>query len=498
MKVLKKLFAASATALYLSQMLYGQIDSPIKHVVLISIDGFHAFDLRDFIHSHPHSTLAKLAKNGVIYKNAFSPAPADSFPGLMALVTGGKPGVTGIYYDTTYDRALSPAGSDCKTKGAIVMYDETVDRQGVSHGQALLNEKLLPRDPRKGCTPVYPNQYLKVNTIFNVIAEAGGYTAWIDKHPVYQIVDGPKGPKVNDLWTPEIGDNAEGYLAKGSALITASIERTEHYDDIKMQGLINEMEGYTHDKRKKAPVPAIAGMNFQTINVAQKIASYKNAKGVPTKRLEAAFEHCDKEIGKLITVLKKKKLLSKTLVVITAKAGNGPVNPKLLQKVDHKKIIKVIEHAAPRSLAWSVMDRIALIWLHNTNETNRVVAALQHAKKRLHIARIMHGKELYKYFHVSKNNNRIPDIIIIPKKGTIYTSNSYKLEEHGGWDKEDRNVALLVSNNHLKYKGITIDKRVGTTQVAPTILYSLGLDPNKLQAVKKEHEKVLPSFEKIR
>jgi hypothetical protein len=498
MKILKKLLLGSATALCLSQMLYGQITSPIKHVILISIDGLHAFDLRDFIDAHPHSALARLAQKGVLYKNAYSPAPADSFPGLMALITGGTPGVTGVYYDTTYDRNLSPAGSDCKTKGAIVMYDESIDQKGILHGKPLMNPELLPRNPQKGCTPEYPNQYLHVNTIFNVIAKAGGYTAWIDKHPVYEIVDGPNGPKVNDLYTPEIGKNAEGKLVENSTRITASIVRTERYDDKKMRALINEMEGYTHDRSKKAPVPAIAGMNFQTINVAQKIVSYKNAYGIPTKQLESALKYCDSEIAKLVSVLKKEHLMDKTMLVITAKTGNGPINPKLVYRVRPKEIKAVVDHTAAHALAWEVTDRIALLWLHEGKDTQKIVHALRLAEKKLHIRHILYGRALREYFHVKKGDNRIPDIIILPKRGVIYTSNMKKLEEHGGWGKNDRNVALLVSNKHLRYQDITVNTRVSTTQVAPTILYSLGIAPQKLQAVREENVQTLPYIRKVR
>ena len=34
---------------------------------------------------------------------------------MIALVTGALPKQTGVFYDDTWDRALSPAGSDCST-----------------------------------------------------------------------------------------------------------------------------------------------------------------------------------------------------------------------------------------------------------------------------------------------------------------------------------------------------------------------------------------------
>jgi len=51
---------------------------------------------------------------------------------------------------------------------------------------------------------------------------------------------------------------------------------------------------------------------------------------------------------------------------------------------------------------------------------------------------------------------------------------------------------LLVSNPGIKAR--TVTTFVETTQVAPTILSILGLDPNALTAVRVEGTQVLPGF----
>ena len=71
----------------------------------------------------------------------------------------------------------------------------------------VLNPATMPVDPAT-CKPIYPNQYLKVNTIFNVAHDAGLRTAWSDKHPAYQMFDGPSGDGVDDFFTPEINSQA--------------------------------------------------------------------------------------------------------------------------------------------------------------------------------------------------------------------------------------------------------------------------------------------------
>ena len=88
---------------------------------------------------------------------------------------------------------------------------------------------------------------------------------------------------------------------------------------------------------------------------------------------------------------------------------------------------------------------------------------------------------------------RTPDIIVQPVPGVVYTGSSKKQEEHGGFDHDDTNVMILVSNPSFAPK--TVGSFVETRQVAPTILQALGLDPNKLEAVRKEHTQVLPGLD---
>src|SRR4051794_20274749 len=179
----------SATALVLSSGAGLAASAKIEHVLLISVDGLHAVDVANFIKGHPNSALAQLSKTGVTYSQAFTPVPSDSFPGLTALLTGAGPKTTGIYYDVSYDRSLAKPGSDCAKAGTEVTYDESADLDSSKlDGGGALDEKQLPRDPAHGCAPVYPHQFLRVNTIFDVVKSHGGTTAWSDKHLAYDLV----------------------------------------------------------------------------------------------------------------------------------------------------------------------------------------------------------------------------------------------------------------------------------------------------------------------
>ena len=85
--------------------------SSIQHVLLISVDGMHQSDLDWYVAHYPHSELARLATGGAEYTHAQTPDPSDSDPGGTALMTGGDPKVTGVYYDDEYSHGFFPPGT---------------------------------------------------------------------------------------------------------------------------------------------------------------------------------------------------------------------------------------------------------------------------------------------------------------------------------------------------------------------------------------------------
>src|SRR5215831_11365092 len=256
------------------------------HVLLLSIDGMHAADLTRYVSAHPRSTLARLSHHGTTYTNASTSRPSDSWPGLLAMVTGGSPKSTGILYEISYDRSLSPPGSNCSTTGTVVDYSEFIDvDQNRLDGGGGINPNNLPRDPARGCIPVYPHSYLRVNTIFEVIKASGRRTAWSDKSLGYEVVNGPSGQGVDDLFTPEIA----APLPDGTTP-TSSVPSVEMYDTIKVRGILNEIDGRDHSGMRRVGVPAIFGMNFQAVSVGQKTAGYVDAAATPTPPLANALD----------------------------------------------------------------------------------------------------------------------------------------------------------------------------------------------------------------
>ncbi len=98
----------------------------ITHVLLLSVDGMHQADLARYVRLNPTSAFAQLAGSGIIYTSAATSRPSDSFPGLLSIVTGGSPRVTGVYYDDSYDRRLAAPGSDCSTRVIYILYYESI------------------------------------------------------------------------------------------------------------------------------------------------------------------------------------------------------------------------------------------------------------------------------------------------------------------------------------------------------------------------------------
>lgn len=112
------------------------------------------------------------------------------------------------------------------------------------------------------------------------------------------------------------------------------------------------------------------------------------------------------------------------------------------------------------------------------------------------IGEIFSGPILTTYFNAPgqppNGDPRTPDILTTPDIGVTYSGSTKKLAEHGGFSRDDTNVMILVSNP--AFTAVTITSPVKTSQVAPTILQALGLDPNALDAVKAEGTAVLPGI----
>jgi hypothetical protein len=518
-------------------------DGPIKHVLLISIDGMHSLDFANC--SKGISTindgapycpqLAALRNHGVHYLQALTPRPSDSFPGLTAIVTGATPRSAGMYYDVSYDRKLSPPYATtpygiiggptlCPSViGTQVGYDEEIDVDLTQiNGGGGIDTDYLPRDSTRNCSPVYPHSYLRVNTIFEVVKQNGGYTAWTDKHPSYEWTNGPSGTGLNDFFGPEINSTAvpltqKGYNVPSCHVLpdptsttdwTTSFANIQCYDKLHVEAILNQIDGKTHDGSAAAPVPMLFGTNFQAVSVGEKLVEpsigqtggYVDPLGTPSSELLGEIEFVDSSIGQFVSELKKQNLYDSTLIVITAKHGQSPIDISALLRIpaDNPSDQPPSQILSPGGVgpglpvAQADEDDVSLLWLTDQSQTTADVATLAANRTLFGGGEIFAGNSLELSFPSPLTDSRTPDIIVAPDVGVVYTGGKAKVSEHGGFAYDDRNVLLIVSNP--SYSPSTYTGTVETRQVAPTVLQALGFDPRALQGVQKEGTEVLPGL----
>jgi hypothetical protein len=534
----------------------------VKHVLLLSVDGLHQTDLAYYVAQHPHSALATLVAKGTNFTNAHTTFPSDSFPGMVAQLTGGGPGTTGVYYDDTFNHGLLPPGTvDCSTAapGTEVGWTEAADRsqdpitldagqkladpaltalptntlaQTLASSdaitkailkmtptpQTLLDPAALPVDPAT-CLPLYPHNYLRVNTVFEVARAHGLRTAWSDKHAAYEILNGPSGTGVQDLFTPEINSAAD---AAGDDWTTDNA-LTQEYDGTKVAAVLNEIAGLDHSGTRTVGTPAVFGMNFQSVSTAEKLplsdglTGGYTAAGTPGPLLTKALEFIDTQVGRLQAGIQTARLAGSTTIILSAKHGQAPQDPSTLRRVDDGKIVDGINagwtalHPNAAALVdFTVDDDAMLMWLSDRSteaETFVKQYLLTHSAPANTITdakgvystsvpasgltSVYTGAAADALVGAKKGDLHAPDLIGIVQPGVVYTGNVKKIAEHGGNAPGDLDVALVVSGAGVPQNRVN-HTAVQTTQIAPSILSLLGLDPSALQAVRSNHTKTLP------
>jgi arylsulfatase A-like enzyme len=275
-------------------------------------------------------------------------------------------------------------------------------------------------------------------------------------------------------------------------------------------------------------------MNFQAVSVGEKlVAGGYDASLAPSPILAHAIKHTDASIGRMVAELNAKGLLNDTLIIVSAKHGQSPIDRTKLQMeskatqapdrtvVDPGDVINApvdqtqsafVNPNSGSSYAQSghlQTDDVGIVWLQpNKNpDLKQAVNSLKQKATAIHAttlpagtifnSNIISGPALSAIFGDptvpgSIAAARAPDIIIQPDHGVIYSGSQKKIAEHGGGSLDDTHVALLVAGASLKSS--KVDDLVQTTQIAPTILRALGLDPQKLDAVRQEGTPVLPGL----
>src|SRR6202050_608489 len=527
----------------------------IKHVLLLSIDGMHAVDFYNCSNGiagvndgNPFCpNMTALSQSGINYVNAESSKPSDSFPGMAALASGGTPKTTGLYYDVAYDRSLDAPAKKTGTglaagpctpfttpTGTTTDNDQGVDLDdtklnGGAPGAALteggiasIDPLKLSRDPQTGCSAVYPWNFIRTNTLFGVIHAAGGYTAWIDKHPSYSFVGGPGGKGLDDYYSPEVNSNVvplPGIKTLDGAPCdpirdraslsgwNSSFANIQCYDAIKVYALLNQVAGKTHSGAPAA-IPAVFGMNFQSVYVGESVneagvaaGGYKNAAALPSPELLKEIEYVDTCIGEIVSALKRAGIYDDTLLIITAKHGESPIDPTRYvadgantPATLQGDLIPFSESPLNTTGIGATEDDVSVLWLKKGASVDAAVQLLETDATEIGLGEIFYGPSLALNYNPGGlepgEDPRSPDVIVTPNAGVTYSGSTSMIGDHGGFAHDDTNVILLVENPSFKTR--TVSALVATRQVAPTIVQALGLSPSLLDAVRAEGTPPLP------
>jgi hypothetical protein len=295
-----------------------------------------------------------------------------------------------------------------------------------------------------------------------------------------------------------------------------------------VQAIINEIDGFDHTGAgAKVGTPAIFGMNFQTVSTAEKLFSSEATIGgsplaggylpgttTPGPLLSSALDYIDSQLKRMVDEIQTQGLAGSTAIIVTAKHGQSPQDPDQLTRIKDGPIIDAINaawtaaHPGAGNLIvagtdddlWqsylsdnsqAAADFVKdYLWNHDANGVayDGSMRTLQHSG----LAQIYAGKAAADFFRVPVSDPRHPDVFGRVQVGVVYTGGS-KIAEHGGDNPADRDVPLVVYAPGA-VPNARVHAWVETTQVAPTILRLLGLDPNALQAVHIEHTRVLPAI----
>jgi hypothetical protein len=363
-----------------------------------------------------------------------------------------------------------------------------------------------------------------------VVHDAGLRTAWSDKHPVYESFNGPSGTGIDDMFAPEIDSTAiepDGTPYPGDISWTDDNAATRQYDSYKVQAIVNEIDGYDHSRTTKPGVPAVFGMNFQTVSTAEKLpqseaviggpvlaGGYLPGTTTPGPLLSSALDYINAQLETFDQELRAQGIASQTAIILTAKHGQSPQNSSELTRIKDGPIIDAINaawtaahHGAGKLIVAGTDDDLwqsylsdrsqaaadfvkGYLWTHPATGVTFDGGARTLAHSGL--AQIYAGKGAAAFFGVPPSDPRHPDVFGRVQVGVIYTGGT-KIAEHGGDNPADRDVPVVVYA-----PGTAPASRVGsfveTTQVAPTILHLLGLSPQALKAVRIEGTKVLPGI----
>lgn len=214
-----------------------------------------------------------------------------------------------------------------------------------------------------------------------------------------------------------------------------------------------------------------------------------------------------------------RRFRAETAIILSAKHGQSPQDRADLTLINDGAMIDALNAAwdptfatdgKPPLVAHAMDDDGIILWLNDRSDAalqfaksflwnyagtgigsdslgNKTAKPFVHAGTRA----ILVGAEVADFFGTRPGDSRVPDVIGIAQQGSVYAGGKLsKIAEHGGDTEQDRHVPIVVWGPGVG-RG-TAAAPVETTQIAPTILRLLGLNPQQLRAVRAEDTQALP------
>src|SRR5215831_19070138 len=243
---------------------------------------------------------------------------------------------------------------------------------------------------------------------------------------------------------------------------TNSFQNIQCYDTLKVNAVLNEIDGFNHNRTKKTTVPTIFGMNFQAVSVGQKLIEYNDktgtivatggyldAIGTPSPILVSEIQFVDASIGMWVNELRDQGLLDSTLIIITAKHGQSPVDSQRYVRMKSTSIVttspsNILDSCLPDSESNAggqigpTEDDVSLLWLRSSCDTGTAVQTLEtqspSSANVAGIGEIFLGPALEQMFNKPglppNGDPRTPDIVVTPNIGVTYSGSKRKQAEH--------------------------------------------------------------------
>src|SRR5262249_7184899 len=214
-------------------------------------------------------------------------------------------------------------------------------------------------------------------------------------------------------------------------------------------------------------------MNFRAVSGGQKrvyehgsvaagfsgTGGYTDPIGTPSASLLQEIEFVDGAIGRMVSELESRGVLDSTLIVISAKHGQSPIDPGRLERISGdlatgKSPAHIVDSLLPASEAPSGgkigprEEDVPRRWLADSSQTATAVSMLNSTSPPLNniagIGEIFSGPAIGTMFNLPglppSGDPRTPDIVITTNVGVIYTGGQKKVMEHGGFARDDTHV----------------------------------------------------------